>query len=334
MSLENGEYYTTLDGNGEEKSSSGHGWIIALFIILAIIAVIVILVVIFGPSEERKLLQVNGVEFNVPTDGTIQATWTSTGNSEDELVLYVIPNDGQMTFNSAGEPQGAYLNSGSPSPSTAGSIPSTTPSSARVASVTGLKEGTYSATLVVTNPVVPDRSFTQNSKSLPVKTSTIPVIFSITAAGQSGAIRYEPASTPTEVGYEIGKINPSNNSFHQDSTGRICAAGAGSWTSSSLCDSGSRVLYADTTNKLAIGEYEPGDVGSEITTANSEWTYTNGKWCLKNNPTNCMSYNKNNPITDITTLSVMDEETTPTIQTITITTSSDVNKWTNQQIVK
>ena len=333
------EEYVESDGTEDKQSSGGWVWIIVIIVILVLVGLAIWFGIVAFRRDENRLLIVNGVQFNVPSDGTIQATWTSTNNSNDELVLYVSPSSDQMTFNVAGVPQGSYLNSGTPSPSTAGSIPTTTSSSAGSASITGLDEGTYIAILVVTNPNISDKSFTQTSKSLPVKTKPIPVIFSITAAGESGAIRYEPSSMPTEVGYEVGKISPPNVKFHHDSDGHICVANVpGTFTATSICDEGSRVLYAATDNDLDIAVRPDPTSGtvSPITSANSEWIYTNGKWCLKNNQASCMFLNRSptpTPTpTPFRTLNTPSGEVSGTIQKITVSTSADVNKWKNQEI--
>jgi hypothetical protein len=328
-------YYTMNDTENDKSSGSG------LWIILIIVAIVVILIIVglgiwlFGDVEEDRLLIANGVTFSVPSDGTIEATWTSTNNSDDVLVLYVISNPDQMTFDASGVPQGSYLNSGTPSPSTAGSIPSTTPSSAGSASVTGLKAGIYTATLVVTNPNISDKSYQQTSKALPVKVGALPVIFTITAAGETGAIRYDPSSKPTRVGYQTGKIVKDSVGFHQDSDGRICAASTGSWSADSMCDVGSHILYADVANELSINArpVDASGVVSPVTPDNSEWIYINGKWCLKSDRTRCMSLNTSPNVSPTTiTLTTPSGTISDTLEKVTLSTSADVNKWTNQAI--
>jgi hypothetical protein len=319
---------TFLVGQRDESDeSSGIGWWIFVIILgLLFIVVVVVLFVFLFRREVRKLLSVTGVEFNVPADGTIEAAWTGTGNANDELVLYVAPANETMKFSTDGAPEGRYLNSGSPSPSSPGNIPTTIAASARLARVTGLKAGNYIASLVVINPKdIPGQSNTISSKSLPVKTEEIAPVFFITT-GKMGAVRYEPSSTQaTDVGYVTSEITPTLSKFHLDSDGYLCAAGSGSWTASSSCGSSSRVLYGDlTNNEVKINRKgTPGATTSSsqpITTGNGEWVYTNGKLCLKSNSTNCM----NLPSFPETSGEIG-------LEKIEMSTSTDATKWTLQK---
>ena len=192
-----------LDNNGvyamqkdEETNSSGSWiWIIVIFIvILFIILAIGLGIWGFRTEENDRTVSATGVVFNVPLDGTIQAVWSSTNNSDDELVLYATSSDKAMEFDEGGIPQGSFINSGTPSPSVVGAIPSTIAASTKVATITDLAAGSYIAMLIVTNPNIRNKSDKFTSPTLPVKDAPIPTIFSIVAAGQTGAITYVPSS--------------------------------------------------------------------------------------------------------------------------------------------
>ena len=330
------------DTKKEGKGGTGWIWIFVIIIVIIIIAAIIALIIWGVRRDDDKNVSVEGVVFSVVNDRSITATWTSTSNSDDELVLYAAPSNEKMTFNSSGVPQGAFLNSGIPTPSTPGSIPTTISASVRTATVSGLTiKANYIASLVVTNPNS-NNSDIKPSPVLPVSGGPIPVVFKINASGQTGAIRYDPSSKPTSVGYELGTLKVNNVKFHQGTGGHICVASSGSWTETSVCDSTSHVLYADTANELNIAER--GDLATSATTTanpvtetNSQWVYTNGKWCLKNNVSTCMLYDITQAGTafdaDVVLPSEADDTTTtPTVQKIKITTSSDATKWNNEEI--
>ncbi len=172
------QYFTSNESN--DNTSSGHAgaWIICIIVVLLIIAGIILLIVFVGRKEENKALVITNPEFTVNGSNSIQATWSSTGNDNDELVLYTMPANETMKFDASGNPQGAYFNSGSPNPSTSGQKPTTIKSSARTATISGLKaKVTYLAVLVSTNPDLPLAHGLASSTNLPVTDGTIPVTF-------------------------------------------------------------------------------------------------------------------------------------------------------------
>ena len=70
------------------------------------------------------------------------------------------------------------------------------------------------------------------------------------------------------------------------------------------------------TRKLYRESLQESTLATKITDDNSQWTYTNAKWCLKNNITSCMD---------------VDLKSDSALIPITMTTASDASKWTNQK---
>jgi len=329
------QYFTSNESNDNTSSSHVGAWIIGIIIVVLIIVGIILLAVFLGRKEENKSLNIVNPEFTTVGTNSIQATWSSTGNDNDELVLYAMPANKTMKFDSAGNPQGSYANSGTPNPNTSGQKPTTINSSAKTATISGLKPNTYLAVLISTNKDLPLDHGTAASSSLTVTDGTIPVIFTMVAGGIQGSVQYVPASKPSTVGYEKGKVGTVGVGFHHDTKGRICATYGGSFTASTECDGDSHVLYADGNNvKIgqAIQQQNANNlIQPTITPENSEWIYANSRWCLKTSTTNCIDVDTNETGAVLSSASFVSTDVTDTtdLLPLTMTTSGTASTWSN-----
>lgn len=315
-------------GLTEPTKSTSHTGLIVLIIVIIVIIIIIILLVVFLRSDVKKDLTLENVTFTTTGSNSIEATWTNEGDDKDVVVLYAVPANESMKFDSSGNPQGTYASSGQPNPSESGKASTTTSVTNKTVSITsGLKSGVnYIATLVVTNSRFPDVHNHYTSQTLLVtETNVVPTIFSISNVGQNGNITYTPGVKPTIVGYELGKVSTNNIRFHHDPDGVICVVNSvtSKFTNTSKCPDNSYILYSNDDKKLDIVQMTVKDIINPLlTSSNYLWDYKGKKWCLKNSPSECMVYDaESGSKTDV-----------PTIQDISISSTVDGDQWKNMPV--
>lgn len=302
------------------QKSGGMGWVWALLIFLVLVAAIVFLVLWLyerGKSKDEEGLNITGAEFTTPTQTTIQASWTSVGNDDDVVTLYVYPSGNPtLNFNPNGSPKsgGAAIvqRTSTSSPNTTRTLSVTVPENT--------KNVVYGAALVVTNSNSPNLSKVERGDGLSPG-SEINKAFLIRKSGQStGEIVY---TLPTDTTVNTGTVEYNwtestsidNILFHHDPDGYIC----------SVMPSQSGVIDVDSTTKcsdlgMAFALYDKESsttdtvlVDDETTTSNGslgiervlvngsvnpklkennslwDWNQNTSRWCLKNIPTKCMN---------------------------------------------
>jgi hypothetical protein len=314
------------------RGTSVWSWLLVVIAVLVVIGFIIWYIIWSTKTNNSggisTALTITGVQFSVVNDTTIQATWATVGDPADVVIMYANPTGQTMKFDKSGNPLGSYSKS----------TPVATPNTS--ASIGGLTSGsTYDAVLVVTNSNFPGQCNTGQHQSGLVLSprGTVPIRFSIQAAGQGGQIRYYPStSNPSVVAYTLNDATVAGTLFHQDSDGYICATNQSqTLTASTSCDNGSYVLYSkpttNGTNELGIIQK------SQLATSalpTAKWQYNAGgknEWCLFGS-SQCMTYDPKSPTISVNT----GTSTTTTTAAGTTTTTTNTNNFvpliTNQKV--
>lgn len=291
------QYMTVGDPEAGTKKGGG-GWIWGILIfILVVVAIIFLILWLVERNKSASELTISGTQFSLTSSNAVQATWTSVGNDNDQVTLYVYQSGTPIKFNTSGTPTNP-----SAVKAQAGPVNGNT---TKTITTTALKTGvTYNGVLVVTNSNITAHNAVI-SDCLHAG-GDIAGAFHIEASCQSGEIVYDiPAVTagiidvPT-VGYNFtDKTSIDNNLFHHDSDNLLCtvmpsqtaAINADPTTKCGALGSSTHILYdpsisTTTTTGLGIKQYE----ASDITNTSAQWTYnkSNNKWCLANNSAKCM----------------------------------------------
>jgi hypothetical protein len=343
------------------ESSGTSMWVWVIIVIVVIVVIAGVIAIIWwatrkGPSSPNGPgpLSITGTDFTAVGANSIRATWTSVGDENDLVTLFVNPTGKEMKFDRDGNPLGNYRSSG------AVSTPGTS------ATVGQLNSGvSYDAVLIVTNPNVGGANKAHSESAItPIATIPPGAKFNISASGQTGHIHYNRPS-PNQVSYSLQAASVNDSLFMRDSDGFICATNLISpTTATTMCGDNQAVLYASTTSgtsTLNIGIKSSLD-STQLSQA--RWVYNStgdNKWCLTGNG-RCMDYSVNNPVllqpvdsngngftplnpvgsgttNGFTTLNPVGSGITPVTSSVEDTTKNQVifvspegSKWVNTQI--
>lgn len=312
------QYMTDTYDDSDYKPHHWLGWGIAALLLIGFIIWIIIWATSDDSSNNKELVA-TGVNFS-GNQSSVTATWNSTANTNDELVLYAAVSP--LSFDSAGNPTstGNFLPLIYSSESQNGG---TTPSNTGTVTISVPNQTTWNVYLVVTNPevrgskVYNDIVHTTNQGPLPVNggTSTIQSgdIFVMSNISQKGSVRL---NMDCDIVYDPTTVSKSSNDVFLFDEGIICLANSAKHHRSGCkpprCGSRSDVLY-NNNGTLAIERKKCVDETQAM------WSYNvNGKneWCLTADASQCLTWT---PASD-------PSQSTP------VTVSSGGTPWVNTHI--
>lgn len=245
------------------------GW--SLFITILIIVLIALVITFFllwiGKGTSNRALTISGVNFSLPSSDKITATWASVGSSSDVVTLYA--STSPINFSSGGFPepgQNVFL-----TPTVSGS--------AKTLTVGGLTPNTkYYVDLVVTNPNVV--GFNPTPDIIYTGADVPSTSFIITEINTRGGISVD-VNDNTTVTYDT-VINKGLNDIwtYDPQAFTLTTQGIGRF-------SGTTPALYNNNGVLAAADLKSLQSSNMLSMAH--WVYVNNNWCLKSDPTKCMT---------------------------------------------
>lgn len=264
---------------GESKKSNT-GLIVILVIVGILLVGLAIFLIIYFARRGGTTLEINGSSFTTGSPTTIQATWQSTGNDNDTLILYgsVMP----FTINKE---------TGKPNTTTGIVQSSIVPTNTKMASLVNLTPNTsYNLALVVTNPSISNDSATNTGV---VTTRGTGDFLPLRTPGSVSRTVIEVLNTPDlQITYvpELGNgavarlTNNGSNMVYDN--GVLCVPTDNSVTT---CNTNTDTLLYSGGGNVRIGTVSQPNQ-TPITSDLYNWTYTNARnWCLTSDPNTCMT---------------------------------------------
>ena len=289
---------------GEEKPTTYHHWFGWGLAILLLIAAVIFFILWLTKEDEKKELAVNGVQFKLEGQNSLNATWTSTALPADKISLYA--SVGSLTFNSAGIPS-STSNDLIDLVYQVGPVDAT----AKTITLANLPFNTrLNAALVVTNtdkvkgfrqynhqfhtlpalvPIINGDNTTSNTVSSANPNSNLQDgdIITLSDISQKGSLRLD---TEGDIKYNQVTVSKSSNDVFLHDQGVLCMASTAKHhrhrCKPSRCGSRSDVLH-DNNGVVALGRKEDLDEDSYTWVYNSQGR---NRWCLRSDNTRCMSY--------------------------------------------